>query len=58
MKYQPLILFQKRFDEPVFGFDSSILKSIQREVESRERIENGSGLGVFLPGRPGETGLF
>jgi len=35
-----------------------LLKSIQKEVESGERIDNGSGLGVFLPGRPGETGLF
>ena len=34
------------------------MRCFLREVESRESIENGSGLGVFLPGRPGEAGLF
>ncbi len=45
--------------EPIatIGF-TLVLKSIQKEVESRESIDNGSGLGVFLPGCPGETGLF
>jgi hypothetical protein len=47
----------------IFGLIATIgftlfLKSIQKEVESRESIDYGSGLGVFLPGRPGETGLF
>jgi hypothetical protein len=35
-----------------------VLKSIQREVESRESIDNGSGLGVFLPGRREKQGCF
>jgi hypothetical protein len=45
--------------EPIatIGF-TLVLKSIQKEVESRESIDNGSGLGMFLPGCPGETGLF
>ena len=65
MKYMPLTLYRKRFDGiyHIFGQIATmdftlVLKSIQREVESRESIDNGSGLGVFLPGRPGETGLF
>ena len=44
----------------IFGLIATIgftlvLKSIQKEVESRESIENSSGLGVFLPGRPGRN---
>jgi hypothetical protein len=58
----PLTLCRKRFDGiyHIFGLIATIgftlvLKSIQKEVESRGSIENGSGLGVFLPGRPGRN---
>jgi hypothetical protein len=31
------------------------MRCFLKEVESRGSIENGSGLGVFLPGRPGRN---